>query len=124
MLSITCAVLVAVATPPVLNAGPNAGLIGIAIVSVTLPRSTKRYSSFADQTPPSLVSTPAPRVQPTLVVEKPTELPKNGPGCRAPGKIVGLAEPANVRFSLTVPHARPPVRYHSKLSLVRMPPRA
>src|SRR5262245_56407994 len=104
-------VLVALAAAPA-NPG-RAGLIAIGIVSVTWPRSTNRYSSFADQPPPSFVSTPAPTVQPTRVVEKPTEPGRKGPGCRGPAKIVGLAEPAYVRFVLTVPHARPPVTYHS-----------
>src|SRR6185312_8290824 len=119
MLSMALTVLVAVATPPVVNAGPNAGLIVIPIVSVTLPRLTNRYSSFADHPPPSFVSTPAPAVQPTLVVEKPTEPGRNGPGCKPAGKIVGLAEPANVRLSFTVPHARPPVTYHNSDGLER-----
>src|SRR4029078_3785586 len=120
MLSMALTVLVAVATPPVVNAGPNAGLIVIPIVSVTLPRLTNRYSSFADQPPPSFVSTPAPAVQPTLVVEKPTEPGRNGPGCKA-GNTVGLAEPANVRLSFTVPHARPPGTSHNSAGLRRTP---
>ena len=124
MLSMARTVLVAVAAPPVLNPGPNAGLIAIPIVSVTLPRSTNRYSSFADQPPVSFVSTPAPEVQPTLVVEKPTEPGRNGPGCKAAGKTVVLAEPVNVRVSFTVPHARPPVTYHNNQLLERMPARA
>src|SRR4029077_8645477 len=124
MLSMACTVRVAVAAPPVLNAGANAGLIAMPIVPVTLPRSTNRYSSFADQPPPSFVSTPAPKVQPTLVVEKLAEAGRNGPGCKPPGKIVELAEPVNVRVSFTVPHARPPVRYHINQLLERTPARA
>ena len=118
MLSMTFILLVAVATPPVLIAAPNAGLSGIPIVSVTLPRSTNRYSSLADQPPLSFVSTPAPKVQPSLVVEKLAEVDRNGPGCKV-GKITELAEPVYVRLSFTVPHARPPVTYHNSHGLER-----
>src|ERR1700729_2985646 len=78
------------------------------------PRSTKGYPSFADQPPPSLVSTPPPTVQPVRVAEKLAPLGRNGPGCSAPGKIVGFAKPLNASLSLTVPQAKPPVAYHNE----------
>src|ERR1700682_1864715 len=123
MLSVMCNELVTDATPPVVNAGPNAGLMAIPYVCVSVPRSTKRYSSFADQPPPSLVSTPAPTVQPVRVAEKLAALGRNGPGCSAPGKITGLAKPLNASLSFTVPQAKPPVTYH-KDSLTSVPARA
>src|ERR1700719_4901650 len=104
-----CNELVTDATPPPVNAGPNAGLMAIPYVCVSVPRSTKRYSSFADQPPPSLVSTPAPTVQPVRVAEKLAPLGRNGPGCSAPGKISGWAKPLNAYLSLTVPQGKPPV---------------
>src|SRR3984885_15420454 len=113
MLSVMWNELVTDATPPAVNAGPNAGLMAIPYVCVSVPRSTKRYSSFADQPPPSLVSTPPPTVQPVRVAEKLAPLGRNGPGCSAPGEIVGVAKTLHASFSLTVAQAKPPVAYHN-----------
>src|SRR6202158_6318235 len=108
MLSVMCNELGTDATPPAVNAGPNAGLMAIPYVCVSVPRSTNRYSSFADQPPPSLVSTPAPTVQPVRVAEKLAPLGRNGPGCSAPGKITGVAKPLSAELSLTAPQEKPP----------------
>ena len=117
MLSITCAVLVAVATPPVLNTGPNAGLMAIAIVSVTLPRSTKIFKRLTSH---RQVSSPHPRPESNPLGGRETHrASQEWTRLQDAGKTVWLASLQREVFS-TVPHARPPVRYHSKFSLVRM----
>src|ERR1700741_4751400 len=60
MLSVMWNELVTDATPPVVNAGPNAGLMAMPYVCVSVPRSTNRDSSFAAQPPPSPGSPAAP----------------------------------------------------------------
>src|ERR1700682_3154400 len=95
MLLVMCNELVTDATPPVVNQGPNPGLMPIPYVCVSVPRSTKRYSSFADQPPPSLVSTPAPTVQPVRAAEQLAPRGRDGPRGGAPhrrGSRRGVAE--------------------------------
>src|SRR5215469_7160005 len=99
MLSRTCVLIVSVRVAAAMEpVNPN--------VFVVVPRSTYRYSSFADQLPTSAVSTPPPSVQPLLVSLKLPEACCNMLREVLPVKCVS--------FSRRPAHAAPPVTYHSQ----------
>src|SRR5262249_59604280 len=81
------------------------GVNAVRLVDVTdvLPRSTCKYSTFADHRPAKAYSAPTPAVQPTLVSEM----------AAASSAVAKLS--VKRKLALTFATARPPVTYSSQL---------
>src|SRR3954464_10443862 len=95
---------------------------------VLVPKSTYKYSSFADQFGVNFFSRPAPTVQPTRVL-----LSDNAASTTVNGALCGTVpvEPGPNNWAVLVvwvanftsPTARPPVPYSNKLGSARKPAR-